>query len=188
MRRTSSRVPTMNPYSSRRTALAGCLGAVFLVAGCLGVKATPPINPEPSICNEIPSTFGGCDPDRPVYAGSTCPELAAEWGRDIDRRIVVVIRGPADANGNAKSARNVDALVLSSMVVTMRLDQLGIRASCGLNEFWPIAEQQFSADLRSGAGAIMWDSDPVVTYADWAARAKNIVGMIENDLSPAPSK
>ena len=177
----------MKPQSSRRAALAGCLGAVLLVAGCLGVEATPPLNPEPSICNEIPSTFGGCDPDRPVYAGSTCPELAAEWGRDIDRRIVAVIRGPAVANGNAKSARNVDTLVLSSMVLRMRLDELGIRASCGLDEFWPIAEQQFSTDLRSGAGAILWDGDPVVTFDDWAVRAKDIVGMIENDLSPAPS-
>jgi len=180
----------MNPDSSGRTALAGCLGAVVLVAGCLGVGATPtpPLNPEPSVCNDIPSTFGGCDPDRPEYAGSTCPDLAAEWGRDIDKRIVAVIRGPADADGNAKSARNIDTLVLSSMVLTKRLDSLGIRATCGLKEFWPIAEQQFSSDLRSGVGAIMWDGDPVVTFDDWAVRAKEIVGMIENDLRPAPSK
>lgn len=183
----------MTPYPSRRTALAGCLGAVFLVAGCLGVQATPsqatpPLNPEPSICNEIPSTFGGCDPDRPVYVGSTCPELAAEWGRDIDKRIVAVIRGPADANGSAKSARNIDALVLSSMVLNMRLEALGIRGSCGLDEFWPTAEQQFSADLRAGAGAVMWDGDPVVPFDDWATRAKDIVGIIEKNVSPAPSK
>jgi len=145
------------------------------------------VNAEPSICNQIPVDFGGCDPDRPVFAGSTCPELAAQWGRDIDKRIVAVIRGPADQNGKAKSARNIDALVLSSMVLRMRLDELGIRASCGLDKFWPIAEQQFSGQLRSGAGAIMWDGNPVVRFDDWAARAKDIVGMIEKDLPPAPS-
>jgi hypothetical protein len=177
----------MNPISLWRAALAGCLAAALLVAGCRGTEATPPVNAEPSICNQIPADFGGCDPDRPVFAGSTCPEVAAEWGRDIDKRIVAVIRGPADENGNAKSARNIDALVLSSMVVSMRLDEFGIRASCGMGEFWPIAEGQFSDDLRSGAGAILWDGDPVVTFADWAARAKDIVGMIENDVSPAPS-
>ena len=73
------------------------------------------------------------------------------------------------------------------MVVRMRLDELGLRASCGLDEFWPIAEQQFSADLRSGAGASLWDGNPVVTFHDWAVRAKDIVGMIEKDLSPAPT-
>ena len=177
----------MKRHPSRHAALAGCLGAVLLVAGCRAAAVTPPPNAEPSICNEIPSTFGGCDPDRPVFAGSTCQELAAEWGRDIDKRIVAVIHGPADASGNAKSARNVDALVLSSMVVRMRLDELGIRRSCGLDTFWPIADQQFSADLRSGAGAILWDGDPIVPFDDWAARAKDIVGMIEKDLSPAPS-
>jgi hypothetical protein len=178
----------MKPSPSRRAALGMCLVAVVVVAGCGGAQVTSPANSEPSICNEIPSTFGGCDPDRPVFAGSTCQGLAAEWGRDVDKRIVGVIRGPADEDGNAKSARNVDALVLSSMVVRMRLDELGIRPSCGLDRFWPIAEQQFSADLRSGAGAILWDGNPVVTFNDWAARAKDIVGMIEKDLSPAPSE
>lgn len=177
---------------ARQRGLVGSPGAVLLVvvclllAACTQLQPTPSLNAEPSICAGIASDFGGCSPDRPTYTGTTCPDLAAEWGSDVDRRTVAIINGPAGVDGKAKSARNVDTLVLTSLVLTMRLDDRGLRSSCGMSEFWQIAQRQFSDALRAGAGRILWDGDPVVPFADWLARAKEIVGMIDDGKSTAP--
>jgi hypothetical protein len=76
--------------------------------------------------------------------------------------------------------RNTDALVLTSLVVAYRLDALRLRASCNLDILWPIAQRQFSADTRAGAGSVLWDAEPVVSFDVWLARAQEIVGMIDS--------
>jgi len=105
----------------------------------------------------------------------------------VDRRILRLINGPAGVDGKARSVRNVDALVLTSFVLTYRMDALGIRDSCNMAEFWPIAQDQFSAAVRAGAGRILWDADPVVPFDDWLARAKEIVGMIDDMVPSSPA-
>lgn len=161
-------------------------GFALLVAACSVPTATPTDDPATTICDGIAAEFGGCSPDRPDYTGTTCAALAAEWGRDVDQRIFAVVEGPRDADGKAKSVRNTDVLVLTSLVLTRRLDALGMRAACNMDEFWPIAQQQLSDDVKAGAGSIMWDGDPIVPFEDWLARAEEIVRMIDDPL-PANS-
>lgn len=165
------------------------LAAVLLVAACSGWPSSPTVDPAATFCDGISADFGGCSPDRPQYAGTSCSDLALEWGHDVDRRIVGLMNGPAGVEGKARSVRNTDVLVLTSLVVTYRLDALGLRASCNMDEFWPIARQQFSAEVKAGAGSILWDADPVVPFEDWLARANEIVAMIDDPLpgSPAPN-
>jgi hypothetical protein len=172
--------PRARLRNARLGANAAWLVLVLLVAACSGQSGAPTVDPAATTCDGIGADFGGCSPDRPVYSGTSCPELAAEWGRDVDRRIVGLVNGPSMADGKARSVRNTDALVLTSLVVTYRLDALGLRASCNMDEFWPIAQRQFSADTRAGAGSVLWDAAPVVPFDDWLARAKEIVGMIDS--------
>jgi hypothetical protein len=168
---------------------AAWLVTTLLVAACSGQPSASTVDPAATTCDGIGADFGGCSPDRPAYAGTSCPDLAVEWGRDVDRRIVGLIDGPAGVDGKARSVRNTDVLVLTSLVVTYRLDALGLRTSCNMDEFWPIARQQFSPEVKAGAGRILWDASPVVPFEDWLARAKEIVAMIDDPLprSPAPS-
>jgi hypothetical protein len=153
----------------------------LLVAACSVPTGSPTLDPA-TICDGIAAEFGGCSPDRPNYTSTTCADLAAEWGRDVDRRIISVIGGPRDADGKAKSVRNTDVLVLTSLVLTMRLDALGMRPDCNMAEFWPIAEEQLSDAVKAEAGSIMWDGDPVVPFDAWLTRAQEIVRMIDDPL------
>jgi len=79
-------------------------------------------------------------------------------------------------------------MVLTSLVVTKRLDALGLRASCTMDEFWPIALQQFSVEVKDGAGGILFDGSPVVSFDDWLVRAKQVVGMIDDGKGPPPAQ
>jgi len=174
--------------SARLRVHAGWLIPVLLVAACSGQTSTPSVDPAATFCDGISADFGGCSPDRPRFSGTSCSDLAAEWGRDVDRRIVELISGPAAIDGKAKSVRSVDVLVLTSLVVTKRLDALGLRASCPMAEFWPIALQQFSAEMKAGAGGILFDGSPIVSFDDWLGRAKEVVGMIDDGKSPPPTQ
>jgi len=142
----------------RRTSSV-CLALGLFVAGCTG-SSTPPDGP-------------------PVYAGTTCAELAHEWGEEVDRRITTIIDGPDVVNGMAKSSRNIDALVQASTALSVHMDHLGLLNECDMPEFLPIAEQEFSGKLRAGAGAILHDADPVATYDEWYADMQRFLGVID---------
>ena len=90
----------------RRTSSV-CLALGLFVAGCTG-SSTPPDGP-------------------PVYAGTTCAELAHEWGEEVDRRITTIIDGPDVVNGMAKdvpiaeSYRGVMPFLVSDTLRTLLL-------------------------------------------------------------------
>ena len=131
----------------------------LLVAACIG-SSTPSDGP-------------------PVYTGTTCAELAHEWGQEVDRRITTIIDGPAVVQGMAKSSRNIDALVLASTALSVHMDDLGLLNECDMPEFLPIAEQEFSDKLRSGVGEILHDADPVAMYDEWYADMQRFLGVID---------
>jgi hypothetical protein len=136
-----------------------CVALGLLVAGCIG-SSTPSDGP-------------------PVYAGTTCAELAREWGDEVDRRITTIIDGPDVVNEMAKSSRNIDALALTSTALSVHMDHLGLLNECDMPEFLPIAEQEFSDQLRSGAGEILHDGEPVATYDEWYSDMQRFLGVID---------
>jgi hypothetical protein len=138
--------------------------AAFLVVGCSPTVVAPS---QPAVCDGVPADMGGCSSARPVFAGSTCRELAEEWGSHVDRQVLAVIDGPPEADGKQRSVRISDALVLSSIVAGMRLDQLGLLADCDVPEFVPAAKAQFSDELRAGIGSALFDGNPMATEQDW---------------------
>jgi hypothetical protein len=144
--------------AARRTSYV-CLALGLLVAGCTG-SSTPPDGP-------------------PVYTGTTCAELAHEWGEEVDRRITTIIDGPDVVNEMAKSSRNIDALALTSTALSVHMDHLGLLNECDMPEFLPIAEQEFSDKLRAGAGEILHDGNPVATYDKWYADMQRFLGVID---------
>jgi len=151
------------------------LMASFLVAGC-----SPTARPTaPAVCDGIPADLGGCSSARPNFAGSTCRELAGEWGRHVDRQVVAVINGPEDAEGKKRSVRVSDALVLSSIVAGMRLDELGLLASCDVPEFLQAAKAQFSDQLKAGVGSVLFDGSPIATDREWEAALVRAIGIID---------
>ena len=142
--------------AARRT-LFVCLAFGLIVSGCIGSST----------------------PSAPVYTGTTCAQLAHEWGQEVDRRITTIIDGPGVVNGMAKSSRNIDALVLASTALSAHMDHLGLLNECDMPEFLPIAEQEFSDKLRAGAGEILHDADPVATYDDWYSDMQRFLGVID---------
>ena len=156
---------------------ATCLALGVLIAGCLG-SAEPT---KPPLCDDISATAGGCDADQPAYTGTTCADLAREWGDEVDRRLTAVIDGPAVVEGEAKSAQQTSVLVLTSTRLSMYMDRAGLLDSCDLPEFLPIAEGQFSDKLREGVGEIIYDGEPVVSYEAWLADMERFIAVIDTE-------
>ena len=158
----------------KRPFTSACLALGLLVASCTG-------SAEPTSCDGVSARAGGCDEDQPTYSGTTCAELAREWGDEVDRRLATVIDGPAVVDGEAKSARQTSVLVLASTRLSMYMDGAGLLDSCDLPEFLPIAEERFSDKLREGVGSIIYDGEPVVSYEEWLADAKRYINVIDMD-------
>ena len=146
--------------ATRRVSSA-CLALGLLVVGCTGSTTQPD--------------------ETPVYSGTTCADLAKEWGEEVDRRITGIIDGPDVVNGQAKSARNTHALVLASTAMSVHMDHVGLLNECDMPEFLPIAEQAFSDKLRSEAGTILYDAQPVATYVDWHTDMESILLVIDSE-------
>ena len=164
---------------TKRRLFALTLSAVFaLLCGACSIAA-PPTTSTPAVCDRISADMGGCSAARPVFAGSTCKDLAAEWGRAVDRLVVSVIDGPAEVAGKRRSVLVGDALTLASVAVGLRLNDLGLLDSCDVAEFLPIAEAEFSPHLRAGIGSVIFDGEPVGTEADWRARLHRAIGIID---------
>ena len=161
----------------KRPFALACLALGVLVSGCMG-SAEPT---QRLSCDGITAEVGGCDEDRPAYTGTTCAELAREWGDEVDRRLTGVIDGPGFVDGKAKSARQTDVLVLASTRLSMYMDRTGLLDSCDLPEFLPIAEAQFTDKLREGVGSIIYDGDPVVSYEKWRADMARFIAVIDGD-------
>jgi hypothetical protein len=161
----------------KRRFAPACLALGLLVAGCIG-SAEPT---EPPLCDGITANVGGCDEDQPTYTGTTCAELAREWGDEVDRRLSAVIDGPAVVDGETKSVQQTDVLALTSTRLSLYMDRTGLLDSCDLPEFLPIAEERFSDKLHDGVGSIIYDGEPVVSYEEWLADMEKFIAVIDTD-------
>ena len=136
---------------------------------------------QPPFCDGIPADMGGCDEDQPTYTGTTCADLAREWGDEVDQRVSGVIDGPAVVDGEQKSVQQSQVLVLTSTRLSMYMDRKGVLDGCDLPEFLPIAEEQFSDKLREGVGSIIYDGDPVASYEEWLADLEKFIAVIDTE-------
>ena len=130
---------------------------------------------------------GGCTPGRHTFTGSSCKELAVEWASVLDKAVIAVLDGPESVDAQARSVRLRQALVITTSDMNMRLQALKLEASCDVPEFIAAAEPVFTAKLREGVGAALFDGNPVSTYQDWLDDVGKVIRSIDEGESPLPS-
>lgn len=167
---------TTSAYARRAGEVAVLMAAVLLAA-CSGMPISE--TPANSFCNDISAEVGGCDPDAPAFSGTTCDELAIEWGREVDRRLTEIIEGSAVVDGEQRSARAHKALVLPTLLVSARIRELGLTPACDADAFAATAEDSFGATLREGVGGVLYDGEPQVTYEQWRDEMVRTLDAIE---------
>lgn len=165
--------------------VAAMVLVVITAASCTSIPPGSAV-PEQSICNGIPSDMGGCTPGRHTFTGSSCTGLAVEWASVLDKAVIAVLDGPENVNAQARSVRLRQALVITTSDMNMRLQALKLEESCDLPEFMAAAEPVFTAKLRGGVGAALFDGSPA-TYQDWLNDVGKVIRSIDEGESPLPS-
>jgi hypothetical protein len=161
-------------FASRSPLPPLALGAALLV----GCGATAP--PSPTICDGISSEMGGCDPDRPIYAGETCEEIGREYGTQVDRLSLAIFNGPDDPEGSS-AVRFRQVNTVAAVLANKRLRDLGIVDECDADEFMAAAEQQFSMEFHDQAGIYLYDGPPQ-PYEAWRAETYDLIaGLIDEE-------
>ena len=160
---------------NRRFALPVLLAVVAMVASC-----TTPSQPSPTVCGGVSSEVGGCTTDRHTFTGDSCHDLAREWAAVLDAGVVGVLRGPAEVGDQARSVLLKQVVVITTIDLNARLEVLGLRNTCDLQEFMATAEPAFSAELRTGVGDAMYDGLPPATYGEWLADVQKTASIIED--------
>lgn len=138
----------------------------------------------PDFCDGLPREMGGCDGDRPNFSGQTCDEVALEWGRQLDERVVAVIDGSHTRRGQSQSVLLHNVETVTSQLANKHLRDSGLAPQCDVDRFFTLGEEQFSDELRSSVGPIMYQGNPVTDYEEWSGRARWWVDLIlsEPDL------
>jgi hypothetical protein len=153
------------------------------LAGCTLFNA-----PASTVCDGISSELGGCDADRPSFAGTTCEAVAQEFGDQLDSRLLAIHRGP-DSGGESKSVRATDYAIVAASLANLHLRRIGLIRECSAPDFVRVAETRFSEDFRSVAGALLHDGDVPASYAEWRDWLMALMTIIdsEEDVTLPPS-
>ena len=154
------------------------LALIVLVAGTSAGCALAQGTPMPATCNGISAEMGGCAADLPTFTGSTCDEIADEFGPAMDAAVLKVIHGPQNVNGERRSVRLTSANIVITTLATDRMIELGIIDDCEMPDFLDRASQGFSPELKASVGSIVYDNDPPATYNDWVEILTYIMGAI----------
>lgn len=162
---------------TRLAPLAGILAIAVVTASC--GNAGPDSTPSPTVCDEVSSDAGGCTTERYSYAGTTCDEVAAEWGAFMDRLVLGVVNGPQSVNNEARSSRLRQAIGIAAIDLDQYLESLDPPVNCDIEDVLARGEQAFSGELRSAVGAAMYDGDPAVTYEEWLNDVRSVLGVLE---------
>lgn len=132
----------------------------------------------PTHCDGLPREMGACSSDRPSFEGTTCLEVAREWGAHLDGRVLEVINGPESRRGQARSSRLVDAEILVTQLANFHMRPSRMSVGCSPEEFLEVGEAEFSAELKDKVGSVTWDGNPVVDYQDWRERLETYLPLI----------
>jgi hypothetical protein len=175
--------------SMKRTILwgAACLAAAAsLVSACTGAPGGASIaaTPTPEICGDIPADIGGCSSNRPVYQGTTCEAVGQEWGRWIERLVTPIFDDAGVVDGEQKSVRVHEALVLATITAGLHLDEVDLLGVCTSTDFVALADRGFSQGFRDGLGSVLYDDAPTATWDQFLFELQRAIKVI--DVSAAP--
>lgn len=162
---------------TRLARLAGTLAIAVVTASCSTVG--PASTPSPTVCDDVSSDAGGCTTERYSYAGTTCDEVAAEWGAFMDRLVLGVVNGPQSVNNEARSSRLRQVIGIAAIDLDQHLESLNTPVNCSIEDVLARGEQAFSDELRAAVGAAMYDGDPAVTYEEWLNDVRSVLGVLE---------
>ena len=139
-----------------------------------------PGDPSPTTCDGISSEIGGCDEDRPAYAGETCEEVGREYGAQLSRRSLELFNGPEDPE-ESRAVRAWQLNILTAQLANKHLRDHGIVDECEADVFLAAAEAEFSPEFRDQAGTYLFDGPPV-SYAEWRAEILDLIsGFIDQE-------
>jgi hypothetical protein len=157
------------------------MAALVFTVMTVSCGAPPASGPTQTICDDVSSEVGGCDPGRHEYLGATCDEVAKEWAAVLDEAVLGVIDGPDSVDDEGRSVRLRQAIVITTIDADQHLESLDLAAGCNAEAFLATAEPLLSADLRTKVGGAMYDGDPLVPYEEWLADVRKVVAVIEAD-------
>lgn len=93
---------------------------------------------------------------------------------------IATFTGPDTVNDQGRSLRLRQALVVTTNDLNVRLHELGLSADCDQAEFMGAAEPLFSAALREGVGAALYDGAPMATYDEWLQDVRKVIRSIDD--------
>lgn len=156
---------------------AGVLLAIvaFVLAGCgLSVGGSP----TSSSCDGIDAQLGGCDTNRPAFAGADCQAVGRETGRQLNDRLLAIYRGPEVVGNETRAVRANHVMTVTTSLANAYLRKIGIIKACGVDEFMAAAQAEFSGDFKAMAGTYLYDGPPA-TFEDWLAEFRSVVRIID---------
>ena len=162
----------------RRPALSLATVLVAMALAACNIVGTQPDSQ--GNCGGVSREAGGCSTERHTYVATTCDDAAKEWAAVLDAAVVGVLNGPDVVDDNARSVRLGQQLVISAVDLNEHLRQLRLREECSVAGVMAIAEPLFSEQVRSGAGAALYDGQPVATYDEWLADVRKVLGVIDD--------
>lgn len=164
----------------RREVIVAATVVLAIGVGAIALGAFAPDSNQ--VCDGVQRTLGGCDANQPTFVGDSCSEVGAEFGAQLDRRIVDILRGAEVVEGQAKSARVSAAEFLLTARANQHLRRIGIVADCRADEFLAAAEPHFSDELKAGLGpALSQFQDHPYTYEEWRVDLLQTLSAIDMD-------
>ncbi len=148
--------------------VASFLAVGAVVVGLLALR--------PDSCDGLPRSIGACDSDRPEFTGTTCQEVALEWGTEMNERVLTVIGSPETVRGQSWSSRLYDVETLVSQLANLHMRETGLTPDCDAGDFLTRGAMMFSDEVREDVGDFMYDGNPVVEYEEWKSR---LVGWVD---------
>lgn len=155
----------------------------FVVASCQPPTGQSPESLIPGstqVCDGISSDVGGCEP-RHSFTATTCEGLSEEWAREMDRRIVPILRDPTQDPNQAASVLLRQALVVVTSDMNGRRRSQNLAQDCEVEAFLSAAEPQLSDELKASVGDFLFDGSPRATYEEWLDDVRLVLRMIEED-------
>jgi hypothetical protein len=152
------------------------LGLAVVLVLCAASCGLLPSDDE--VCDGISAEAGGCDRDQPSFAATTCGAVAAEFGRQLDVRVLAVIDGPESVGGEPRLVRMNRYMSLVVGRANQYLRSEGLIDECDdPAAFAAAAEPMFSDRLREKAGDYVFEGTRV-TYQVWRDELVRVLGIL----------
>jgi hypothetical protein len=71
-------------------------------------------------------------------------------------------------------------MVLATVTVGLRLQELGLLGTCRVAGFLPLAEREFSHELKSTIGGTLYDARPLATYEQFYAEVEHVLVALDH--------